>query len=124
MRCAYDYGGKLCILGTFDTIETAKLPVLRASCAYAFQIRWVKGESGIHEVKVQFVTEDGETTLDEMVSNLKLSVSSGKNIILTNHVINFQQLKFNNYGNYYAILIADERKIGHVQVHIKRKKGA
>ncbi|MBD3347101.1 MAG: hypothetical protein GF401_18760 [Chitinivibrionales bacterium] len=113
---AFDYGGKLCMVGAFDELVTDELPAIKATCSYVFQIRWVRGECGVHEIMVAFINERGEKTLDSMSTTLSIEIPPEKGVLLTNHIINFQQLKFKAVGNYYANLSADSRKLGHVQL--------
>ena len=54
-----DYNGKLCILGTFDTIFAAQTPTVVPSCSIASRLRFEKGEEGDHSLKLNLVYRDG-----------------------------------------------------------------
>ena len=54
---AIDYTNRLCILGTFDTIQTRDFPVAKTQCSFVFQIGWGKSEEGVHSVQVRFMDE-------------------------------------------------------------------
>ncbi|WP_407992464.1 DUF6941 family protein, partial [Pontiella sp.] len=55
---ATDNHGKLNILGTFDQIYAARVPVSHPACAIALRLRFDKMEEGVHSVKLQLVNPD------------------------------------------------------------------
>jgi hypothetical protein len=115
---ACEYENKLCLLGTFDTIETHEFPVVKPNCAYAFQLKWYLGDEGLHNLKVEFVNEEGVNTLKTMNFNLNINIPGGRNFSTTNHIINIQQLKFTKIGNYFAVLYIDNQRSASIQLQI------
>ena len=54
------------ILGTFDQIYAAKMPVVHPSCAIALRMRFDKMEEGSHKVNIQLVDPDGHPVFQPM----------------------------------------------------------
>ena len=58
---ATDYGGKLNLLGAFDTIHATSLPAIHPQCTIALRMTFNKVEEGSHRVRINFVDEDGKS---------------------------------------------------------------
>ena len=115
---AIDYADRLCILGTFDTIQAHDFPVIRTQCSFVFQISWGKSEEGVHSIQIQFMDEDGKQTLDDIKNAIKVRVPAGRYFTSTNHIINVHQLKFTRPGGYQAAISVDDRHLGEVQLQV------
>jgi len=112
------YQNRLCILGTFDTLTGDKLPIVKSQCAIAFQMNWAKSEEGTHIIRVQYMNEDGQRTLDDMVSNVEVSVPENTYFAATNHIIHLQQLTFNKTGTYQITIFIDEQISAEIQLQV------
>ena len=115
---AVEYANRLCLLGTFDTIEARAFPAIKTHCSFVFQIGWGKSEEGNHTVRVHFMNEDGQQMLDDIQSNIKVAVPAGRFFTPTNHIINIQQLKFARPGSYLAAISVDDDHLGEVQLQV------
>jgi hypothetical protein len=60
---AADYQGKLCILGTFDTILAPKLPATHPSCALALRFVAHAEDEGPHQITINLIDPDGRNLL-------------------------------------------------------------
>jgi hypothetical protein len=107
---ATDYGGKLNILGTFDTIVTNHLPAFHPQCSVALRIAFSKIEEGQHKVKMNFVDEDGKFVMPSIDMPVDVSMPADANFLVRNFIINIQQLKFDNPGQYAIDLAIDGRQ--------------
>lgn len=107
---ATDYGGKLNILGTFDTIVTNHLPAFHPQCSVALRIAFSKIEEGQHKVKMNFVNEDGKFVMPSIDMPVDVSMPADANFLVRNFIINIQQLKFDNPGQYAIDLAIDGRQ--------------
>ncbi len=119
---AYEYNGRLCILGTFNAIETDSFPVKKSSCSYVTQIKWNKGETGLHKLRLEFTNENGEKTLKNMEVIVKVEIPEEKKLVITNSIINFQNLKFNQAGDYFANIYIDDQLKGNIELQVIEKK--
>lgn len=107
---ATDYGGKLNILGTFDTIITNQLPAVHPQCSIALRLAFSKIEEGAHRVKMNFVDEDGKLVMPSIDIPVDVVVPTELNFLVRNFVINIQQLKFERPGQYSIDVAVDGRQ--------------
>jgi hypothetical protein len=107
---ATDYGGKLNILGTFDTIITSQLPAVHPQCSIALRLAFNKIEEGSHKVKMNFVDEDGRLVMPSIDMPVDVIVPNELNFLVRNFVINIQQLKFEKPGQYSIDCAIDGRQ--------------
>ncbi|MBH53144.1 MAG: hypothetical protein CMI18_02225 [Opitutaceae bacterium] len=100
---ASDYNGKLCILGAFDTIWSAKFPSQHPHCTLALRFLFTGTDLGKHEFKVVFVDADGKELLPK--GPLKFAIQIGrvpdeKYFLSRNLVVNMQGLPLPEPGQY------------------------
>ena len=107
---ATDYGGKLNVLGTFDTIITSQLPAVHPQCSIALRLAFSKIEEGSHKVKMNFVDEDGRLVMPSIDMPVDVVVPNELNFLVRNFVINIQQLKFEKPGQYSIDCAIDGRQ--------------
>jgi hypothetical protein len=119
---AADYSGKLNVLGTFDTIVTNHLPAVHPQCSIALRITFNKIEEGAHKVKVNFVDEDGKFVMPSIEMPVEISMPAEANFLVRNFVINIQQLKFDNPGQYSIDIAIDGRQETSIPLHVQHQK--
>ena len=56
---AADYGGKLCLLGAFDTILVRQFPALHPFCSVALRIIFRDTDEGKHTLRMNLIDEIG-----------------------------------------------------------------
>ena len=71
---AADYGGKLCVLGTFDTICAAKLPVIHPQCAIALRICVRAEDEGECHFRIAFIDMDGNNVMPPFEAKIEVKV--------------------------------------------------
>lgn len=106
---ATDYGGKLNLLGAFDTIMTSHLPAVHPQCSIALRIAFSKIEEGSHKVKINFVDEDGKFVMPSIDMPVDIVIPAEVNSLVRNFIINIQQLKFDKPGQYSIDVALDGR---------------
>jgi len=101
---AVDYGGKLSLLGAFDTIVARELPAVHPQCSVALRILFRKEEEGSH--------------------TLSVNVGSMGDFFFSTHnlVLNLQQLRFENSGLYSVDVAIDGRQIASVPLQILQRQ--
>jgi len=105
---ATDNQGKLNILGTFDQIYAAKMPVVHPACAIAMRLRFDKMEEGIHRVKLQLVNPDGVPVFRPMEGEVNPRMAEDVESMAVNLILNFQHIKFEAYADYQINLTIDD----------------
>jgi hypothetical protein len=93
---AADYNGKLCMLGSFDTIFAAQYPCHHAQCSVAVRLLLRDEDVGPHAIRVVFIGPDGHPLIPlENLPAINFQVSPmPANVFFASHnvVINFQGL--------------------------------
>jgi len=117
---ATDYGGKLNLLGTFDTIVTQQLPAVHPQCSVALRIVFSRVEEGQHKVKMNFVDEDGRPVMRSIDMPVEVALPTEVNFVARNFVINIQQLKFDKPGQYAIDIAIDGRQEASIPLHVKQ----
>ena len=105
---ATDNQGKLNILGTFDQIYAAKIPVVHPACAIAMRLRFDKMEEGIHRVKLQLVNPDGVPVFRPMEGEVNPRMADDVESMAVNLILNVQHIKFEEYADYQLNLTIED----------------
>ena len=119
---ATDYGGKLNILGTFDTIITNHLPAFHPQCSIALRIVFSRIEDGAHKVKMNFVDEDGKFVMPSIDMPVDVHVPPEANFLVRNFIINIQQLKFDKPGQYSIDIAINGRQETNIPLMVQHQK--
>ena len=106
---ATDSHGKLNILGTFDTINAGQLPAVHPQCSIALRLVFGKMEEGHKDLKLNFVDEDGKLVMPSIDIPVDVQVPDDTSFISRNFIINIQQLKFDQPGQYSIDIAIDNR---------------
>lgn len=107
---ATDHNGKLNILGTFDTIGTRQLPAIHPACAIALRINFSRINEGQHKIRINFINSDGKPVLPGIDIPADIHVPKDATHISRNFIINIQQLRFDNPGDYSIDISIDGRQ--------------
>lgn len=105
---ATDNRGKLNLLGTFDQIYAAKIPVVHPACAIALRMRFDKMEEGVHKVKLQLVNPDGLPVFQSMEGEVNPRMAADVESVAVNLILNFQNIKFDEFADYQINLMIDD----------------
>lgn len=116
---ATDYGGKLNLLGAFDTIVTSHLPAVHPQCSIALRIAFSKIEEGSHKVKINFVDEDGKFVMPSIDMPVDIVIPAEVNSLVRNFIINIQQLKFDKPGQYSIDVALDGRMETNIPLFVR-----
>lgn len=96
---AVDNGGKLTIVGTFDTIFTQTTPAIHPSCVVATKFRVANSEAGQHEFEIRVQTPDKkELAKIKGVGDVKPNPNADYSS--SNFVIPIHNLKLEKLGKY------------------------
>jgi len=116
---ATDNRGKLNILGTFDQIYAAKMPVVHPACAIALRIRFDKMEEGPHAVTLQMVDPDGRPVFQPMKGEVHPRMADDVGSMAVNLILNFQNVKFKEYADYQIDLAIDGQSIASLPLRVR-----
>ncbi|MCB1097290.1 MAG: hypothetical protein KDN22_17080 [Verrucomicrobiae bacterium] len=117
---ATDYNGKLCVLGTFDTICAQQFPVIHSQCALALRLCFRSEDEGTRDFQIRIIDADGTTvvaippqnpeTPNESASiRVDVKLPPDAYFLSRNLVFNLFRLKFDNPGQYSIDIAMDGR---------------
>jgi hypothetical protein len=116
---ASDYGGKLCLLGAFDTITAPQFPSMHPQCAIALRIVFEKIEEGQHKLRLGFVDDDGRALMPPIDMPVKVGVPPDSSFISQNIIVSIQGLKFDRPGTYSIDLAIDGRHEASIPLSVR-----
>ena len=116
---ATDSRGKLNILGTFDQIYAARMPVVHPACAIAIRMRFDKMEEGVHKVNLQLVNPDGRPVLPPMDGEVHPRMADDVDSVAVNLILNFQHVKFESFADYQINLAIDDQAIASLPLRVR-----
>lgn len=117
---ATESGGKLNLMGIFDTIFTEKVPAMHLFCSIAARIRFTKSDEGEHKVSIEIEDDKGEAIIPKFEETLPVIVEENETPT-SNIIVNVQGLRVNNYGIKTAKLTLDDNAIASFPIFVKPK---
>lgn len=101
--------GKLNILGIFDRINAASIPVIHPQMQLIITLEADRSEAEReHKLEIELIDMDGNK-LFSVTGNLKFGHPPPGEKIKLNHILQFNNLKFEKFGIYeFKILINNE----------------
>jgi hypothetical protein len=127
---ASDYGGKLCVLGTFDTICASSLPVAHPQCALALRICFKPGDEGEHVLGIRLIDDDGNTRFvipppEVAPPKINVVLPPEAYFLTRNLIINIQRLPFEKVGQFSIDITVDDEMLTRIplRVMLLEKKG-
>jgi hypothetical protein len=115
---AAEYGGKLSLLGTFDTIFARRFPTQHPNCALALRVLFVRQEEGAHQIDIGFVDDDGRSVLPPIHLPVGVSVGEDGDQVSRNFVVNMQHLKLDRPGNYAFEVSIDRLHLASIPLRV------
>ncbi len=99
-------GGKLNILGSFDTIAASSFPCQHPLCAIAIRMRFDLGEEGEHSFQVHFCDPDMRQVMKPMIQQAVVQIPNERSQTVT-HIWNLLGFELKGAGEYYFELKVD-----------------
>src|SRR3954468_17854737 len=124
---AEDYGGKLSVLGAFDSFASAKFPVIHPFCAIAVRYLIRDEDAGDHVMKLHLVGPDGESLLPGTqvpTFNVRFEpLRENMFFASQNLVLKFQGLQLKAPGQCEIRILLDDKVMRTVPFQIVRVAG-
>jgi hypothetical protein len=115
--------GKLNMLGSFDTLWVAKMPVVHPQCAIALKVRFERIERGEHKVAVQFIDMDGRNVIPPAQNVISINFPDDQATGSANLILNIQGLKLERLGEYSIDLAIDGQEKASLPLLLKERLG-
>lgn len=103
-------GGKLNILGAFDTIGAHQVPTNHPHCTVALRIRFSRVETGDHRIRLNIIDQDGNLVVPSIEGNVSISIPDNHDSIAANVILNIQGLHLKQFGKFAIDLAIDGRQ--------------
>jgi hypothetical protein len=122
--CLCDYaqemgGGKIVIVGTFDTIFAQKMPSKHATCSIVTRIRFVPTEVGRHTFQVAITDPGGSEVIPSFRGDFNVNILSGNDSSIANFVMNIGGLELKTFGTYSITLRIDGTTAKSIPLFVK-----
>lgn len=116
---AADYGGKLCLIGAFDTILVRQFPALHPFCSVALRIVFRDTDEGKHTLRVNLIDDDGQSLLPGMPTTpLEIRMPENQFFASVNLVFNMQGMQFKKPGQYSLDITLDAKMIARIPLQV------
>jgi uncharacterized protein DUF6941 len=116
---ATENSGKLNLLGAFDSIQTQQLLAIHPQCSIALRMTFSKVEEGAHQVRFNFVDEDGKSIMRSIEVPFQVQVPDDSHYATANFIASLQQLRFEKAGNYSIDVAIDGRQEAGIPLVVK-----
>ena len=98
-------GGKMNLLGSFDTIHAAEFPYKHPICAVATKLRFDLGEEGEHEFEISLSDPDMHPILNPIKQKIVIQIPDRSQT--HHHIWNILGFDMHSPGEYYFELKVD-----------------
>lgn len=117
---AADYGGKLSIVGMFDSIFTKQMPAVHPHCCLAVKLRFEKIEEGQKRVRLSISDDDGKSVLPAMEIPINVVMPPDARTNTIQVVANIGGMKLEAFGEYSIDLALDGRHEASIPLFARR----
>jgi hypothetical protein len=117
---AADYGGKLTVVGVFDTINARQAPIVHPTWAIAMKVRFEKIEEGPKKIRLSITDEDGKSTIPPIEITHEAKCPPEHHSGTFQIVANIGGVKFENFGEYSIDLAVDGRHEGSIPLYVRQ----
>lgn len=124
LLCDYaaDYGGKLSVMGAFDTIMTSRFPATHSHCSIALRVLFTDADAGEHRLEIKLIDSDGKNLLPVIGPKFQVKLAEDVFFVSNNFVINLQGLKFDKPGQYSIDIAFDGQIVSRVPLQVIQMK--
>lgn len=105
-----DAGGKLNIIGVYNTLWAREAPATHGLCALVARLRFEKIEEGLKKIKISFVDADGNPIMPVMETQVPVQANPWESSAIAQVVSVMSQLRLPSFGEYSIDLAVDGRQ--------------
>jgi hypothetical protein len=116
---AQESGGKLTVVGTFDTIISRNFPCIHPQLSLVIRIRFDLWEFANHSFRIETRDLDGEMSIEPISG--KLEVKGAGNATSVSHLVfTISNLRFKSSGVVNFALYIDDKEIASIPLYIRK----
>jgi hypothetical protein len=116
---AQENGGKLTVVGTFDTIISKNFPCVHPQLAVVIRLRFDLLEFGSHSFRIETRDLDGEMSIETISGNVEVK-GVGNASAVSHLVFSISNLRFKNPGLINFVLFIDDKEISSIPLYIRK----
>lgn len=117
---AADYGGKLTVVGMFDTLTCATLPAVYPNCSLAIKLRFGLAEAGAKRLRIIVSDPDGQPLLQPMELPIQVVVPPEATSATVQVVVNLSGLRLATFGEHAIGLELEGRPAATTPLFVRR----
>jgi hypothetical protein len=118
---AQENGGKLTIVGTFDTIISRNFPCVHPQLSVVIRLRFDIWEFGSHAFRIETRDLEGEMSMETITGNVEVN-GVGNASAVSHLVFSISNLHFKNPGLVNFVLFIDEKELSSIPLYIRNQK--
>ena len=115
---AADYGGKLCVLGAFDTIIVQQFPAIHPFCYVALRIVFRDTDEGKHHLTLNLINDDGQSVNPKLELMVDIRMPENQFFASVNIPFMLRDMRFNKPGQYSVDISADGKMIARIPLQV------
>jgi len=116
---AQENGGKLTIVGTFDTIVSRNFPCIHPQLSVVIRLRFDLWEFNNHSFRIETRDLNGEMNMETISGNMEVK-GAGNTSAVSHLVFSISNLHFKNHGVINFVLFIDDKELGTIPLYIRK----
>jgi len=116
---AQENGGKLTIVGTFDTIISKNFPCIHPQLSVVIRLRFDLYEFGNHVFRIETRDLEGEMSMETINGNIEVK-GVGNASAVSHLVFSISNLHFKNPGLINFIIFIDDKEVDSIPLYIRK----
>lgn len=122
---AADYAGKLTLVGVFDSLGAAQVPVVHPHLSVVAKLRFEDSEAGSKSIRLSLADADGRPALAPIdLPIVAPTVPAAESSSLVNLVFNLGGIRFERFGEHALDLALDGVHIASIPIFLRRTAAA
>ncbi len=111
-------GGKMNLLGSFDSLGATSFPARHHQCAVACKLRLDESDSGEHELVIKIIDPDGNDVLEPSRTLFEKSIGQDRSSVHL-HIWHINGFRLPMPGEFYIDLILDGILLCRQPLHVR-----
>jgi hypothetical protein len=116
---AQESGGKLTVVGTFDTVIARTFPCTHPQLSVVIRLRFTIGEFTSHSFRIESRDLNSETCIAPVTGSINVK-GVGNATAVSHLVFGINNLRFNSPGVINFTLYIDDREIASIPLYIRK----
>jgi hypothetical protein len=116
---AQENGGKLTIVGTFDTIISRNFPCVHPQLSVVIRIRFDLWEFATHSFRIETRDLDGQMNIEPLRGTVDVK-GVGNATAVSHLVFTISNLRFTSSGVINFVIYMDDRELASIPLYIRK----